>query len=296
MKPNIFLDSGAYSAFTKNAQIDIYKYIEFIKRHQQYIETYAVLDVIGNAEGTMRNMHIMESEGLKPIPVFHAGSDWKHLEYYANMYDYIGLGGVALIGKDEAKRTHWLDHCFSICCDNKGWPRCKVHGFAVTAIPLMWRYPWYSVDSTRWVKAARYGQVFTPVFKHGKPDYSNLYILDVSYRSPRMKEHSKSLHTMSDRERGVFLEYFKDKGIPLGKAEIRNVQRTHKLQPNETWIVKWQTVQVNIEPGIVNEYTYRDVANLIFFKDLQKRLPRWPWQWMRVFKKQPTLLDALNCV
>ena len=45
-----FLDSGAFSAFTQGAEIDIQEYIEFIKEHKDYLEAYANLDVIGDAE------------------------------------------------------------------------------------------------------------------------------------------------------------------------------------------------------------------------------------------------------
>ena len=37
-KISLFLDSGAFSAFTKGVKIDIQEYIGFIKKHQKYIE------------------------------------------------------------------------------------------------------------------------------------------------------------------------------------------------------------------------------------------------------------------
>ena len=76
-KVDLFLDSGAFSAMTQGVKIDIYEYIDFIKEHEDVLEVYANLDVIGSAEGTWKNQMIMEEAGLKPLPVFHYGEDEK---------------------------------------------------------------------------------------------------------------------------------------------------------------------------------------------------------------------------
>ena len=79
-KVHLFLDSGAFSAYTLGIEINIYEYIEFIKQHKNIIDMYANLDVIatGNtlndkkyaAEKTLQNQKIMEEAGLSPLPVF----------------------------------------------------------------------------------------------------------------------------------------------------------------------------------------------------------------------------------
>ena len=79
-KVNLFLDSGAFSAFTQGAEINIVDYIAFIKKNKKYIETYAVLDVIGSAEKTWENQRIMEKAGLSPLPCFHFGEGVKWLK------------------------------------------------------------------------------------------------------------------------------------------------------------------------------------------------------------------------
>ena len=82
MNVDVFLDSGAFSAWTRGVEIDIQKYIEFIKQNQDVITVYANLDVISpgrfsmgtkeSAELTLRNQKIMEQAGLSPLPVFHS--------------------------------------------------------------------------------------------------------------------------------------------------------------------------------------------------------------------------------
>ena len=49
-KVELFLDSGAFSAFTQKVTIDIQEYIAFIKEHEDIIDVYANLDVIGMPE------------------------------------------------------------------------------------------------------------------------------------------------------------------------------------------------------------------------------------------------------
>ena len=43
----IFLDSGAFTMFTKGVKIDLEQYAQFIIRHQDIIEVVANLDAIG---------------------------------------------------------------------------------------------------------------------------------------------------------------------------------------------------------------------------------------------------------
>ena len=53
MNVDVFLDSGAFSAWTRGMEIDIQKYIEFIKQNQDIITVYANLDVISKDRFSM---------------------------------------------------------------------------------------------------------------------------------------------------------------------------------------------------------------------------------------------------
>ena len=155
-RPNlVFLDSGGFSAFTIGAEINIDEYCNFIKKHSKHIDYYAQLDCIGDDEGTQKNLEYMESKGLKPLPVFHYGSDYKRLEELLENYEYICLGGLVPLVKTKKILMNHLDKCFSIIRD-----RVKVHGFGMTGIDILKRYPWYSVDSTAWIEASRRGTYF----------------------------------------------------------------------------------------------------------------------------------------
>jgi len=175
---HIFLDSGAFSAWTRGIKIDIDKYAEFIKQHEKYLTVYGNLDVIGNAQGTEKNQRYLESKGLHPIATFHIGSDYKKLEQMVKEYDYIALGG--LVGVPKARRIKHLDKCFRIIKT-----KCKVHGFGVGDFDIMLRYPFYSVDNTNWILGGRIGVVY-------RFDKKNLKLQSTSSSDVRILDRIKS--------------------------------------------------------------------------------------------------------
>lgn len=278
-KPNVFLDSGAFSAWSKSVEIEIQEYIAFIKKYKKYIDNYAVLDVIGNAEATLTNQKTMESAGLNPIPCYHYGEDKKYLEYYLKNYDYIALGGMVPISSKDL--IPWLDELFSnYICDKDGMPTVKIHGFGLTALKLMLRYPWYSVDSTSWVMTGRLGAVLIPRKKNDKYIYNiDPFKVNISLNSPTTKEAGKHLNTFSTIERDEIKKYLQLKGYKIGKAKIKKVKDDYKLQENEKWFDKKRdknTVLIILEDGLSTNYKLRDEINIIYYVDLEKSMNEYP--------------------
>jgi hypothetical protein len=287
MKPqnkiDLFLDSGAYSAWTQKVEIDIQEYIKFIKEHQDCISVYANLDVIGSAEGTWKNQVTMEKAGLKPLPVYHFKEpvEWL-LRYLAKGYEYIAIGG--LVGSGNI--VPFLDSIFTNqLCDQNGMPKIKVHGFGLTSLKLMLRYPWYSVDSTSWVLTGRMGSVLMPVIRCGKYIYDeNSWKIVVSNRSPANKEAGKHYTTLSSLERKIVDRYLDEKGYKMGKSSFKKVNQPYELKERERWADNkpkdkntMREVEVIEEEGISNKYQLRDEMNIIYFLDLEKSMPEWPW-------------------
>ena len=155
----LFVDSGAFTAYTQNVKINILQYVDYIKKG--YADYYAVLDVIGDAEKTNKNLKFMEKQGVNPLPCFHYGEDWKWLDVYCGSYDYICLGGMVPISTPELKK--WLDVVFY------KYPKQKFHGFGLTSTELMKRYSWHSVDSSTWVVHMKFNEL-----NHYK--YGRLYL------------------------------------------------------------------------------------------------------------------------
>lgn len=281
-KINVFLDSGAFSAWSKNIQIDINEYIQFIKKHQSFLSHYANLDVIGDPVATWENQKKMEEEGLSPMPCFHFGEDIKYLTkyYLTGKYKYIALGGM--VGNHSGVLIEWLDNLFSnYLCDKQGSPIIKVHGFGMTSFKLMLRYPWYSVDSTSWVLCGGMGGIYIPKYQSGnwKYDIPPLKIF-VSSQSPKRHKEGQHIDVLPMKEKKQILDYLHNKGYKLGKTQNRNVGSKYKLKENERWINKEKTkIEIVLEKGVRNDYKVRNELNLIYYLDLEKKLPKWPWQF-----------------
>lgn len=148
---NIFLDSGAYSAFTQKKEIDLNEYIKFIKKNEKRLTVYASLDVIGDAEKTYSNFKIMKEARLNPIPTFHIGSDFKWLEKYKNE-PYIALGGMVPYTARPSLLKKWLKKCFNIIPKTT-----KVHAFGMTNPTIVRLFPFNSLDSTSWLTYSVWG-------------------------------------------------------------------------------------------------------------------------------------------
>lgn len=208
----IFLDSGAFSAWTLGVNLNCFDYCEYIKRNLDIIRVEdgalmaSVLDSIGgnpkSAEGTYRNQLEMEDRGVRPLPCFHKGEPEAALEYYVKNYDYITLGGM--VGTSAAQLEVWLDRIWGqFLVDGAGRPRCKVHGFGMTSIPLMERYPWYSCDSSSWIQAAAFGSIMTP--KHGP--------IKVSEKSPSRHDAGQHITTLSPLETDYLYRMLEQQGF-----------------------------------------------------------------------------------
>jgi len=282
-KVELFLDSGAFSAKTQGVEINLQEYIAFIKEHEEVIEVYANLDVIGDAKATYKNQKRMEKTGLIPMPVFHYGADVKWLEkYIAEGHKYIALGGMV----KTPNLIPWLDNIWhNYLTDEAGFPIIKVHGFGLTSLSLMLRFPWYSVDSTSWVVTGRLGSIYMPHFRNGKWTYDeNSWKISVSNKSPDLKIKGAHYQTLSPLQKKQIDNYLALKGYVIGKSEFRMESQTYVLAEDEKWgekkpIVKTASRQVEkiIEPGISNKYQLRDEMNIIYFLDLEKSMPKYPW-------------------
>lgn len=212
-----FLDSGAYSAWSKNSAIDLDEYCAFIKANIEKIEAYACLDVIPGAPGrsataaeretaaeaTWRNFLYMQREGLQPLPVFHYGEPWRFLDrMLAHGCDYVGIGGLVSVPSKE--RRAWLDDLFLRICDADGFPKVKTHGFGMTALVLMFRYPWHSVDSTTWIKITANGAVYLPQLVDGEFVFDQTpSVIVVSANNPKANQDQKHGDSLPPAHRAI---------------------------------------------------------------------------------------------
>lgn len=268
----LFLDSGAFGLFRRHAHggkdyswfdgpefVDyVDRYAAFVKKYSQAIDLYANVDVIGCPRRTFEVQSYLETRHkLKPLPTFHFPSDTKHLRAYLDRgYDYIGFGGLA--GRWKGMNVGpWLDAAWSIVCppSNKYLPTVRVHGFGVTSVSMMLKYPWYSVDSTSYKMGAAYTAIFVP---HGRPgDYNYLkqphfiYVGDEATPKMELKNH----YRYNRDNRRVVDRWAAHVGLPLGtRDEDGNV----------------------VEKGLFNNLGIRIRNNLFYFSELARHMPAYP--------------------
>jgi len=155
MFPCILLDSGGFVARTKGVEIKIEEYGDFIAQNKQYVFAYANLDY-KDTNRTLYNQNYLESRGLHPVPVYHV-DEWLDKKYdlldsYLAKYPYVALGGAA---KDKGGKSVLHPFLSAMFARSKG--KTRFHGFGITDVQYLKKYPFYSVDSTSWNQGGRYG-------------------------------------------------------------------------------------------------------------------------------------------
>jgi len=262
MKVPFMLDSGAYTVFRQGKTIDIDEYIKFIKDNILALPqiVYVNLDVIGDGEASYKNWVYMRKKGLKPLPVFHAGSDVAILKKYLKKTDYIGLG--ALANMTCTKRLMYLDRIWGqYLVDKKKMPICKVHGFGISGFDVMKKYPWYSTDSTSWFQSAVYGKILLPKRIKGKWHFGKSPKILYVTQGKRIKEKGLHFDTLTPEERTVLNKYLKFMNVPYGKSKFKTVDG--KME---------ETI---IEEGICNSNVLRRTLNALFYLKFMENL-HWP--------------------
>lgn len=178
----LFVDSGAYSAYTLGKEIDVDDYINFINETGEWCTVYAQVDkipqVIGRepteeelaaAPAQSWENYLYMIKKVKPeyrdkiMPVFHFEEDtkWLHqmLNYTHEDGSHIKYIGLAVSTVDTAAiRFAWLQMAFDII-KNSPNPDVMTHAFGCTALDVLEKFPLTSADSTTWVQAAAYGNV-----------------------------------------------------------------------------------------------------------------------------------------
>jgi hypothetical protein len=198
------LDSGAYSAWGSGKTIDMDALCQ--EANNPYWDEVVALDVIGDAEASMRNSLVMKARGLTVMPVFHFGDPWPILEEYKRSFGRIGLASGH--GAPFHKRMDWTEQCFA-----RAYPS-RFHSFGWIDERPLFRFPFTTADSTSWYSPRRFGR------SKSVPD---VYFPTVAERGPEAYDvrqevaHMLDLENrLCDRWRAEFTKTFPDevKSLP----------------------------------------------------------------------------------
>lgn len=254
MTLDLFLDSGAFSAWTKGQAINVEAYAQFVLDHPGVFQAVANLDVIPGAWGLVPSQRDIDRSaaqgwenffflsnrlgavGIAPVHIYHQGEDKKWLKKLLDDGgEYIGISP----GNDRTTREKilWLDEIMPLLTDAKGFPIRKMHGFGVTALEILHRYPWASADSTSWVMTSRFGGCFIPL--SGK-----VHKITFSVDSPKTAdlEHFRSFSKLEQR---IVQDYVESIGFTL--------------------------------EALATDYSARDAVNIRHFLDMEKAWTLRPW-------------------
>lgn len=157
------LDSGAYQLQTLGERapryINPHQYaawlMEVLPKYSDKIDGYFTLDMMGNVRETCRNQRILESYGLKPIPVWHHGESLKCLRCFCSHYELVGIGGIAKrhAEKEIEVLLDYLNNCY------RG-QKFHLLGLGMTAAKCPHFSKLYALDCSTWsLQPARFGHL-----------------------------------------------------------------------------------------------------------------------------------------
>lgn len=203
IKPGkLFIDSGAFSAWTKGSKVNVKEYINWLNERADDIDLCGQVDVIPGdrvfgatpqqvreaAQKTWDNYLFMRKRMIKPeslLYTFHVGEPIEYLERAlewkddnGNYIPYIALGGM--VGKPHQIRDIFLEKCF-LTIRKSNNPDIKVHAFGMTDFDLLEKYPIYSADSTSWIMVGAMGNVMS--------EYGNIAVSNNQKNDPKHYSH-----------------------------------------------------------------------------------------------------------
>lgn len=323
---SMFIDSGAFTLYNKfmanakgrkgkdgkpikkdikwgwkDATLDWSRYsLKKGKRFRHYCDSYgawiqslgktdllfANVDVIGNPDLTWETQKFLEEEyGIRPVPVVHCSTPMSYVDrYIENGYDLLGVGGSAQ-GTNFKQYCQWADGFFGYISPN-GKPIIRTHGFAMTSLTLMMRWPWWSVDSASWVKMSAFGHIYAPrrTKKAGGFDYSvDPHRVCFSRRPPKevVEKKAEKVKLMPPDNRPGGREPHPLQQIPFQHydsiwAEDTKADIRAWLKEVGVKLGKETPDGKELERGVVTHYRVRRHVNVYYLLRLQEYLTKNP--------------------
>lgn len=263
---SLMLDSGAFSLWRKGGEIPVAEYIDFLLKNRELIDHIVNLDKIPGRFGKKPSPSEVEESARKGwenyceiikegfpsvLPVYHQGERIYWLEKMINEgCSYIGISPANDRNTDE--KMVWLDNVFDFLCGSSGYPQIRTHGFGVTALPILYRYPWGSVDSATWLLVGGFGAILIPSRKlpNGLYDYEQPpLVVTVSSRvrtesNSTDQDHLRFYDRMGTASKKYVCDFLESEGFSIDKARddyitrqwvncrfFKKVSQNHEIKP-----------------------------------------------------------------
>lgn len=240
-----FVDSGAFTAWSKGKEIDIDTYCDWLNEYDEFVKIAAELDHIPGRKGQPRT-HQQNNEGgekswqnylhmaervkswEKILPVFHQGEDFKYLVRmleHTPKIPYIGISTNKEVS--QLSRNVWMDKVFHLI-KHSNHPNVKTHAFGMTSLPALEIFPFTSADSTSWIMTGANGAIMT---KYGIIGVSEKNRGDVRYFEHLPKPIREELESYVG-EKGFTLKELSEHYTP---RMLFNIQYLYEWAQNYTY-------------------------------------------------------------
>lgn len=176
----VWVDSGAFTVWTRGGSIDLDAYVAHLHALRDALAVPVIpinLDVIPGGprrratpdearaaiQASERNADAIRAADLPVMEVWHRGEPLEHLDRVLARREpgeLVGIGGLVGLRPDRVRAV----------CDPV-WARVlathpldalpPIHGLGVGNRDVIWRYPWWSVDSSSWTAPGVWGRKLT---------------------------------------------------------------------------------------------------------------------------------------
>ncbi len=148
---SVIIDNGAFTVWKQGGTLDVSGYMKFVEEWYRHpaVAWSLIPDVIEGTEADNDAMLNDWPRTIPGVPVWHYHESLDRLDRLSHEWGIVALGSsgewpVPGVGKwwdrtDEAMR---------MICDDKGRPRCKLHGLRMLSRKIVGKVPLMSADST----------------------------------------------------------------------------------------------------------------------------------------------------
>lgn len=148
---SVVIDNGAFSVWTKGLTLDVAGYMRFVEEwHRHPAVAWSLIpDVIEGSEAENDAMLADWPKSIPGVPVWHYHESLSRLEKLSYEWPIVALGSS---GEWKTPGTKsWKERtaeAMRVLCDEKGRPRCKLHGLRMLRASILKLIPLSSADST----------------------------------------------------------------------------------------------------------------------------------------------------
>ncbi len=249
----LFIDSGAFSIHTGNANTTVDEYIEFLNSIDDDIDVFAQLDTIPGKFGQPKSKEDYEESARKSwenylymrtkvkspdklMPVFHFGEDFSALgnmlswrDENGNHLDYVGISPAN--DASQGEKNIYLQEVADYIKSSEN-PNVKTHLYGMTSLDALSKYPCYSADSISHRLISGYAKILSTHFgiisvskrSRTSTTKSNMSFVDLA------DEHNLNVLKKEIEDLGFTLEQIQDSSSARVAFTMHNIQKLMKTK------------------------------------------------------------------